>query len=195
MRLLRAARRPPHEHRASSSAAGPARADFALYGQLTQLVGFDPTPTALALRVAPRVVAWVDVVEDLSGLEPQRRRLARRATRLPATLRALLGEVGRVYAPFLLANADALARGAERVECTIDGRPWMQRPFPYQGKCLTLAARGATRRSPPATAARSTRCSPAAAANRSTSELAGRRSADATASRARPASARDAASR
>ena len=87
--------------------------------------------------IAPRVVAWVDVVEDLSGLEPQRRRLARRATRLPATLRALLGEVGRVYAPFLLANAAALARGAERVECAIDGQPWVQKPFPYQAKCLT----------------------------------------------------------
>ena len=22
------------------------------------------------------------------------------------------------------------------VTCTIDGRPWMQRPFPYQRKCL-----------------------------------------------------------
>ena len=26
--------------------------------------------------------------------------------------------------------------GAERVECEIDGRPWVQKPFPYQGKCL-----------------------------------------------------------
>ena len=26
--------------------------------------------------------------------------------------------------------------GAERVECEIDGRPWVQQPFPYQGKCL-----------------------------------------------------------
>jgi hypothetical protein len=51
-------------------------------------------------------------------------------------LRALLAEAGRVYAPFLLANAQALARGAERVECSIDGRPWVQKPFPYQGKCL-----------------------------------------------------------
>ena len=114
----------------------PASADFALYGQLTQLVGFDPTPMALARRIAPRVVAWVDIVEDLSGLEPADADWTPRAA-LPQTLRALLAEVGRVYAPFLLANADALARGAERVACTIDGRPWTQRPFPYQGKCLT----------------------------------------------------------
>ena len=34
------------------------------------------------------------------------------------------------------ANADALASGSDQVDCTIDGRPWVQRPFPYQGKCL-----------------------------------------------------------
>lgn len=113
----------------------PASADFALYGQLTQLVAFDPTPAAIARQLAPRVVAWVDVVEDLSGLEPDRGAWVARAA-LPDTLRALLAEVGRVYVPFLLANADALARGADQVECTIDGRRWTQRPFPYQGKCL-----------------------------------------------------------
>jgi glutathione S-transferase len=113
----------------------PGAADFAIYGQLTQLAGFDPTPRRVALELAPRVVAWVDVVEDLSGLEPKKSDwLARDA--LPTTLRALLGEVGRVYVPFLLANADALSRKAERVECTIDGRPWVQQPFPYPGKCL-----------------------------------------------------------
>ena len=113
----------------------PAASDFGLYGQLTQLAAFDPTPRRVALELAPRVVAWVDVVEDLSGHEPSAGDwLARDA--LPDSLRALFAEVGRVYAPFLLANADALARGAERVECTIDGRPWLQKPFPYQAKCL-----------------------------------------------------------
>ena len=113
----------------------PGAADFALYGQLTQLAGFDPTPSALALAIAPRVVAWTHVVDDLSGLEPADGDwLAGDA--LPDSLRALLGEVGRVYAPFLLANAETLARGAARVECTIDGRPWVQAPFPYQAKCL-----------------------------------------------------------
>jgi glutathione S-transferase len=113
----------------------PAASDFALYGQLTQLAGFDPTPGAIALETAPRVVAWVDVVEDLSGLEPCDADWTARAA-LPKGLHDLLAEVGRVYAPFLRANADALARGLERVETEIDGRPWVQQPFPYQGKCL-----------------------------------------------------------
>jgi hypothetical protein len=78
------------------------------------------------------------VVEDLSGLEvgDDLEGWIASDSAAPPTLRALLAEVGRVYAPFLLANADALERGAERVECAIDGKPWVQKPFPYQGKCL-----------------------------------------------------------
>jgi glutathione S-transferase len=115
--------------------ARPGASDFALFGQLTQLAAFDPTPAAIALEVAPRVVAWLDLVEDLSGVAaPADGFFARDA--LPESLRALLAESGRVYAPFLLANADAVARGADRVLCTIDGRPFAQRPFPYQAKCL-----------------------------------------------------------
>jgi hypothetical protein len=52
--------------------------------------------------------------------------------------------MGRVYVPFLLANAEALEKGAERVECRIDGQPWVQRPFPYQGKCLRWLREGYT---------------------------------------------------
>jgi glutathione S-transferase len=115
--------------------ARPASADFALYGQLTQLVGVDPTPRRIALERAPRVVAWVDLVDDLSGLEPEAGGWLSRDA-LPDSLRGLFAEIGRVYAPFLLANADAIARGAEQVEGGIDGRPWRQKPFPYQAKCL-----------------------------------------------------------
>jgi glutathione S-transferase len=115
--------------------ARPGASDFGLYGQLTQLTAFDPTPAAVTLATAPRVIAWVEVVEDLSGLEPAEADWVDRDA-LPETLRALLAEAGRVYAPFLLANARALANGAERVECVIDGRPWVQQPFPYQAKCL-----------------------------------------------------------
>jgi glutathione S-transferase len=121
--------------------ARPASSDFGLFGQLTQLAAFDPTPAALALQRAPRVVAWVDVAEELSGMEPEDADWIRRDA-VPATLRALLTEIGRVYVPFLLANAAAIERGAEQVECVVDGRPWTQRPFPYQGKCLRWLREG-----------------------------------------------------
>jgi len=112
----------------------PGAADFAFFGQLTALTHFDPTPMSLALEKAPRVYAWVDLMEDLSGLEPTNSDWFTPAN-VPATLRALLGEVGRVYAPFLLANAKALQSGDD-VDAMIDGARWTQKPFPYQGKCL-----------------------------------------------------------
>jgi glutathione S-transferase len=113
----------------------PASCDFALFGQLTQLLYFDPTPAAVAIETAPRVYAWGEVVEDLSGVEPQEHDWVGR-DEAGARLRPLLTEIGRVYAPFLLANTAALESGAEQVETEIDGRPWVQKPFPYQGKCL-----------------------------------------------------------
>ena len=113
----------------------PGSGDFGLYGQLTQLALFDPTAMATTLRVSPRTYAWTELVEDLSGLEPRDEDWFTRDA-LPDTFRALLAEIGRVYPPFLLANAEALASGANEVSCDIDGRRWTQKPFPYQGKCL-----------------------------------------------------------
>ena len=69
----------------------------------------------------------------MSGLEPEG--WIQRG-KLPTTLRALLEEVAKVYVPFLLANNRALENGEEEVHCEIDGRPWRQRTFPYQAKCL-----------------------------------------------------------
>ena len=115
----------------------PAAADFAVFGQLTALTHFDPTPMALTLQRAPRVYAWVDLVEDLSGLDPAEEDWIS-PDAVPPTLTALLGEVGRVYVPFLLANAAAIASGAEQVDTEIDGARWVQPPFPYQAKCLTV---------------------------------------------------------
>ena len=118
----------------------PGASDFALYGQLTQLVHFDPTPMALAAEIAPRVVAWVLMMEDLSGLEPAEADWLDPA-RLPDSLRALLRESGRLYAPLLLANAKALQAGQTEMQATIDGQPWVQQAFPYQGKCLAWLRR------------------------------------------------------
>ena len=89
--------------------------------------------SACAGRPAPAPVQPLALAPDTSWV-------ARSA--LTPALRALFGEVGRVYAPFLLANAEALAQRKERVECTIDGKPWVQQPFPYQGKCLQWLREG-----------------------------------------------------
>ncbi|MDO8378532.1 glutathione S-transferase family protein [Phenylobacterium sp.] len=113
----------------------PAACDFAVFGQLTQLAEFDPTPMALTLKVAPRVTAWVGMMEDQSGVEPKDDGWISMDA-LPPTLIALLTEVGRVYPPVMLANAKAVMDGAAEVAATVDGQAWSQQPFPYQAKCL-----------------------------------------------------------
>ncbi|MFZ0887450.1 MAG: glutathione S-transferase family protein [Candidatus Binataceae bacterium] len=115
--------------------ARPGAGDFGLFGQLFQLTHFDPTPAAIAAEQAPRVVAWVSWMEDLSWLDADDGGWIGRSEIGP-TLRAFFFEIGRVYAPFLLANAGALQSNAKTVECEIDGQNWVQQPFPYQRRCL-----------------------------------------------------------
>ena len=55
----------------------------------------------------------------------------------PETLNELLCEVGRLFVPFMVENAKAVASGEELLECELDGRPWVQEAFVYQAKCLT----------------------------------------------------------
>ena len=113
----------------------PSAADFGIYGQLTQLAAFDPTPAQLTASTAPRVLAWVQTVDDLSGLDPASDDWTSR-DELPDTLHALLAEVGKTYVPVLLANAKAVDEGADRVATEVGGEAWVQQPFPYQAKCL-----------------------------------------------------------
>ena len=113
----------------------PSSADFAVFGQLTQLAEFDPTPMALTLKIAPRVTAWVGMMEDQSGVEPAHDSWNDIGA-LPETLIGLLTEIGRVYPPVMLANAQAVMSSAPEVETVVDGQAWNQQPFPYQAKCL-----------------------------------------------------------
>ena len=46
-----------------------------------------------------------------------------------------------MYAPLLLANAQALADGQTELRTTVDGQPWVQQAFPYQAKCLAWLRR------------------------------------------------------
>ena len=113
----------------------PASGDFAIFGQLSQLVGFDPTPRAITHEVSPRTVGWVGTMEDQSGLDAEQKEWTALES-LPVTLKDILTEVGRTYVPALLANAKALLAGEKQWQTEIDGCLWSQQSFPYQGKCL-----------------------------------------------------------
>ena len=113
----------------------PALATSASHGQLTQLVGFDPHPRAIAHEVSPRTVAWVDQMNDQSGLEPHEQDWIALDDQ-PESLRGLMEGDRTVYAPAQLANARAVQAGEKTWECEIDGAPWTQQTFPYQAKCL-----------------------------------------------------------
>lgn len=123
------------QHRGYVLGARPCSADFAIFGQLSQLAIVEPTSAELTRKHSPRVRAWLDRVEDLSGLEPADADWFSRED-AGAFVRPLLQEIGRVYLPFLKANATAAAAGKPAFETDIDGRPWEQPTFPYQAKCL-----------------------------------------------------------
>lgn len=115
--------------------ARPGAGDFGVFGQLTQLALFDPTPMAITAVRAPRVMAWTAALEDLTGLEPRDSDWFDPAA-LPATLTAILKEVGHILCP--------AAPGQRK------GRPGRRRTggdghrrqglgaaaAPYQAKCL-----------------------------------------------------------
>jgi glutathione S-transferase len=113
----------------------PSSADFALYGQLAQLCLWDPASARIAHERAPRVVAWTQRLEDLSGWRVDDAQWLTRDVAI-AGLMPLLREIGETYIPFLLANAAAKAAGREQVDCVIQGARWQQKMFSYQVKCL-----------------------------------------------------------
>lgn len=114
----------------------PGRGDFGIFGQLTQLAKFDPTPMALTTQRAPKVIGWVDLMDDLSWLPVEGNDGWNHLSDIPAATKNLLGEIGQTYAPFMIANAKALMSGADEVVCDIAGQTYRQGPFKYQGKCL-----------------------------------------------------------
>lgn len=137
----------------------PSSSDFGLYGQLTQLVGFDPTPSNIAYKNAPRTVSWVSTMSDLSGLhdkggigmffgidnndEDKNLNYFNDNTHgwiyaedIPNTLKDIFKEIGKVYIPCLIANSKAYNNGDDIWETNIDNATWRQKTFPYQAKCL-----------------------------------------------------------
>jgi glutathione S-transferase len=110
----------------------PSLAEFGIYGQLSQL-GVDPTPQAMLRAEYPHVYRWLLHVDDASGIDGDWQAAD---APLAAVVPLLLAEIGRVYGPFLLANAAALAVGQPMFRIDVDGLPYEQGVFKYQARCL-----------------------------------------------------------
>ena len=110
----------------------PSLADFGLFGQLRTLAT-DPTPLAIMRAEAQRTESWVRQLDDASGIEGE---WIGAQAQLPAAVNELLRLCGEVYLPFLRANAEAAANGTDELEVELLGRPFRQRVFRYQVKCL-----------------------------------------------------------
>ena len=106
----------------------PSLADFGWFGQISQLA-VDPTPQDLMRAEFPFTFRWIAGLDDASGVDG--------AWGEPApAVRDLLKLAGRIYFPFLIANANAVAQGDETFTVELLGRPYTQGAFKYQVKCL-----------------------------------------------------------
>lgn len=109
----------------------PAMADFGLWGQFYE-AATDPTPGAIMRASAPNVMKWVARMlspKDEGGFEPW--------SSLSAGLMPLLTEeVGRLFLPWSVANAEAIARNDKSFSTALAGTTWTQEPQKYHARSL-----------------------------------------------------------
>jgi glutathione S-transferase len=111
----------------------PSLADFALYGQFSQLAT-DPVPARLMRGEAQAVFDWTRRLGDLSGCADDG--WAADVLETPGFFK-ILSLVSELYIPFLHANGAALDRGEDAVvDLTVNGIRYRQQAFAYQRKCL-----------------------------------------------------------
>ncbi|WP_407873949.1 glutathione S-transferase N-terminal domain-containing protein [Qipengyuania nanhaisediminis] len=110
----------------------PSLAEFGIYGQFSQL-GVDPTAQAMMRADFPYSFRWLLHVDDASGIEGE---WDVPDAPLKPVVQQILAEVGRVYVPFLLANAAASEASETTFRIEVDGMPYEQGTFKYQLKCL-----------------------------------------------------------
>ena len=105
-------------------------ADFGLFGQLKTLAS-DHTSMLIMRNTVPSVYDWVRRLEDSSGIEGEWHEFAD----MRPAVTELLKFSARYYLPFLEANANAHAEGADTLTVELAGRIFQQPTFKYQVKC------------------------------------------------------------
>ena len=75
---------------------------------MSQLIGVVPTSRALSLEKSPRSVAWVDIMEDLSGLKVKEDGWVV-LEEVHESLHDIFKEIARGYLPAMIVNAKAIS--------------------------------------------------------------------------------------
>ncbi len=111
--------------------ARPAFGDFGMWGQIYN-AWTDPTPGALIEARAPNVLAWVHRM-----LWPRAEGEFETWSSLQPTLMPLLErQVGRLFIPWTVVNAEAIANGRDEFSVELAGKTWTQKPQKYHAKSL-----------------------------------------------------------
>jgi glutathione S-transferase len=117
--------------------ARPSLADFAWYGQLSEMAT-DPSPMRIMRECAPFTDIWARRLDDASGVEGDWHKPEASVT---PWVEALLRLAGEFYLPFLKANAEAYAEGRERLQLDALGGTYVLQPFKFQVRCLECLCR------------------------------------------------------
>src|SRR5208282_4374273 len=111
----------------------PAFADFALWGQLYN-AWTGPTPGAIINATTPNLLAWIHRM-----LWPRAEGDFEPWSSLAPTLTPLLErQVGRLFMPWTVANAQAIASAREEFSVELAGKTWTQKPQKYHAKSLSV---------------------------------------------------------
>lgn len=123
----------PHfETRKYLFGARPSFGDFGLSAQLYE-ASVDPTCGSILKSRGPNTLAWCHRM-----LEPRNDGPFETWDQLAPTLKPVLAYIGRYFLPWTVANARALADGAESFSVDLAGKAYVQPPQKYHAKSLAV---------------------------------------------------------
>lgn len=114
----------------------PSRAEIAIFGILSQLI-IDPAPAALMREKFNMTYRWVNLMEDLSGVEGEWEPVSTDTNRFQnARILDILKLSGTYHLPLLAANAKALENGEKRFSFDVEGQAYTRKAHNRHAGCL-----------------------------------------------------------